>query len=64
MVRSEPVGVALQGLDLTDKRPIYDHVERFEKGLRLYREEKFQEALKQVRLDTRPARPIWLSRPA
>ena len=59
-MRSEPVGVALQGLDLTDKRPIYDHVERFEKGLRLYREEKFQEALKQVRLDTR--HPV--SRPA
>ena len=58
------MGVALQGLDLTDKRPIYDHVERFEKGLRLYREEKFQEALKQVRLGTRPARPIRLSRPA
>ena len=48
------MGVALQGLDLTDKRPIYDHVERFEKGLRLYREEKFQEALKQVRLAPRP----------
>lgn len=44
----DTVDWAAEGLDLEDRRPIYDFVDQFEAALKLYREEKFEAALEQV----------------
>eukprot|EP01046_Picozoa_sp_COSAG06_P022879 COSAG06_NODE_1794_length_8377_cov_116.203068_6_plen_75_part_00 len=38
----------LQGLDLSAARPIYGHVEKFERALNLYRAEDFDKAAELV----------------